>query len=395
MPRPNLERFAELEVDTLRRENRLWKNHVLESPTGSWSVVDGREVLMLCSNDYLGLANNPELKRAAIEAVRAYGVGSGAVRVISGTMSLHRALEEELASFKKSEDSVTFQSGFVANFGSLSALLGEGDLAISDELNHGSIIDGLRMSRAERRVYRHNDIDSLKEALQGSEKFGKVFIITDAVFSMEGDIAPLPDIVRLARKYGAFTYVDDAHGEGVLGELGRGAVNHFGLEGKVDIEMGTFSKAFGSVGGYVVGGAGLCSMLRNKVRPYLLSASHPPAVAAASLAAIRYVQKHPELFKRLWRNTKYFKERLKEIGFDIGRSETPITPVMVGDSGKAQKMADTLFHEGVFVIPIVYPMVPKDRARLRTIVSAVHTESDLEFALDRLERVGRSLKILS
>ncbi|MEM3684370.1 MAG: glycine C-acetyltransferase [Conexivisphaerales archaeon] len=390
----SLEEFAKKELDTLKNENRMWPEHVLESPASNWSIVDGREVLMLCSNDYLGLANNPELKRFAIEAVRAYGVGSGAVRVIAGTMSLHKQLEEELARYKNAEDAVTFQSGFVANFGVLSATLGEGDLAISDELNHGSIIDGLRISKVERRVYKHNDVNSLAEMLEGTKKYNKVMIITDAVFSMEGDIAPLPEIVKLARKSGAFTYVDDAHGEGVLGKLGRGAVNHFGLEGMVDVEMGTFSKAFGSVGGYVVAGKEFCRMLRNKVRPYLLSGSQPPAVAAANLAAIRYVQEHPELFDRLWKNTRYFKEKLKKLGFDTGRSQTPITPIMVGDSKKAQEFAKELFEEAVFTIPIVYPMVPKDKARIRTIINARHTKSDLDFALEKMEDVGKRLGLI-
>lgn len=391
----NLEEMAKEELKALEEENRIWPEHVLESPTGNWTIVDGREELMLCSNDYLGLANNQELKRASIQAIRAYGVGSGAVRVIAGTMSLHKQLEEELARYKNAESSVVFQSGFATNFGVLSAMLGEGDLAISDELNHGSIIDGLRITKAERRVYKHLDMNSLAEALEGSKKFRKVMIITDAVFSMEGDIAPLPEIVRLAKQYDAFTYVDDAHGEGVLGELGRGAVNNFGLEGKVEVEMGTFSKAFGSVGGYVVGGEKLCWMLKNKVRPYLLSGSHPPSVTAANLTAIRYVQKHPELFKRLWDNTKYFKKRLKEIGFDTGKSETPITPIMIGDGKKAQELAKILFEENVFVIPIVYPMVPREKARIRTIVNATHTKKDLEFALERLERAGKKLGILN
>jgi len=389
-----LEDFARKELKVLEEENRLWPEHVLESPTSNWSIVDGREVLMLCSNDYLGLANNREIKQFAIQAIRAYGAGSGAVRVISGTMSLHKQLEAELAEYKNAEDAVTFQSGFVANFGTLSATLGEGDLAISDELNHGSIIDGLRITKVERRVYKHNDLDSLAQMLEGSKKYNKVMIITDAVFSMEGDIAPLPGIAKLAEEYGAMTYVDDAHGEGVLGKLGRGAVNHFGLEGKIDVEMGTFSKAFGSVGGYVVSGKEFCKMLRNKVRPYLLSGSQPPAVTAANLAAIRYVQRHPELFDKLWKNTKYFKEKLKKLGFDTGKSETPITPIMIGDSKKAQDLAKALFNEGVFTIPIVYPMVPKDKARIRTIINAKHSLSDLDFALERLENVGKKMNII-
>ncbi|MEM3685433.1 MAG: aminotransferase class I/II-fold pyridoxal phosphate-dependent enzyme, partial [Conexivisphaerales archaeon] len=280
------------------------------------------------------------------------------------------------------------------NFGVIPTMVGENDLLVSDELNHGSIIDGMRMSKAERKVYRHNDIESLKAILEDSGKYRRVLIVTDAVFSMEGDIAPLPEIVRLAKKFDAMTYVDDAHGEGVLGKLGRGAVNHFGLEGQVDVEMGTFSKAFGSVGGYVVGGANFCEMLKNKVRPYLLSGSHPPAVVGANIAAIRYVQKHPELFERLWSSTKYFKEKIKGAGLDTGKSETPITPIMVGDSAKAQRLADELFEEGIFVIPIVYPMVPKDKARIRTIINARHTKEDLDFAVRKIVEIASKLGIV-
>ncbi len=389
MRQGDLEEIAKAELAVLASEDRLWKRHVVEGPATSWAVVDGRRELVLCSNDYLGLANNAEIKRESAQALEAYGVGTGAVRVIAGTMRLHVQLEEELARFKNAEAAITFQSGFATNFGVIPTIAGEGDLLVSDELNHGSIIDGMRMSRAERKVYSHNDVDSLERVLKDSAAYRRVLVVTDAVFSMDGDLAPLPEIVKLARKHGAMTYVDDAHGEGVLGDLGRGAVNHFGLEGQVDVEMGTFSKAFGSVGGYVVGGGGFCEMLRNRVRPFLLSGSHPPAVAAASLAAVRYVQKHPELFERLWENTRYFKRRLRESGFDTGRSETPITPVMVGESAKAQAMADELFRQGVFVIPIVFPMVPRGAARLRTIVGASHTTEDLDFAVEKLTAAAR------
>jgi glycine C-acetyltransferase len=392
--RPSLEEISKQEIQKLSDENRLWKEHRLESPASNWSVVDGTKQLMLCTNDYLGLADNDDLKKASIEAIRAYGVGSGAVRVISGTMSIHKQLEEELARFKRRPASITFQSGYVTNYGVLSTILGEDDLVFSDELNHGSIIDGIRMSRAQKVVYRHNDMESLAEELEKAKPKGKMLIVTDAVFSMEGDIAPLPGIAKLAAKHGAITYVDDAHGDGVLGEAGRGAVNHFGLEGKIDIEMGTFSKAFGSVGGYVAAGENFCEMLRNKVRAFLLSGSHPPAVAAANLEAIRYVQKNPGVVKKLWSNTRYFKKGLKSTGFNIGRSETPITPIMIGEDRLAQRMADELFKEGVFVIPIVFPMVPRDAARIRTIVNAKHTESDLDFALSRLEKVGRKLSLI-
>jgi len=390
----DVEEIAKEELDRMAAGNLLWRKRILESASDTWVSVDGRKELMLCSNNYLGLANNPELKLEAIKAVAEFGVGSGAVRVISGTMRLHVQLEEELARFKETAAAITFQSGFATNLGVIPALIGEGDVAVSDELNHGSIIDGIRLSKAERRVYKHCDMESLQEALEGSSSFRRVLVVTDAVFSMDGDIAPLPDIVRLAEGSSALTYVDDAHGEGVLGELGRGVVNHFKLQGRVDVEMGTFSKAFGCVGGYVAGGNYLCDYLFNKVRPFLLSGSHPPAVAAANLAAVKYVQRHPELFSSLWGNTDYFKKGLKQLGFDTGRSQTPITPVIVGDSGRAQALASSLFEEGVFVTPIVYPMVSKDGARVRTIVTAAHTKGDLDFALAKFEKVGRALSII-
>ncbi|MGA1974606.1 MAG: aminotransferase class I/II-fold pyridoxal phosphate-dependent enzyme [Conexivisphaerales archaeon] len=390
----DIDAIAKAELDQMAAGNVLWRKRVLEGPSDSWVTVDGKKVLMLCSNNYLNLANNPELKLEAIKALAEYGVGSGAVRVISGTMKIHVQLEEELARFKEAQATITFQSGFATNLGVIPTLIGEGDVAVSDELNHGSIIDGIRMSKAERRVYGHCDMESLKEALEGASSFRRVLIITDAVFSMDGDIAPIPEIVKLAEAYASITYVDDAHGEGVLGDLGRGVVNHFRLQGRVDVEMGTFSKAFGCVGGYVAGSKVLCDYLFNKVRPFLLSGSHPPAVAAANLAAVRYVQEHPELFVTLWRNTAYFKEGLGKLGFDTGRSQTPITPVIVGDSGKAQALAQGLFEEGAFVTPIVYPMVTKDRARVRTIVTAGHTQADLDFALSKFERVGRKLGIV-
>jgi len=390
----DIDLIAKAELDQMAAGNLLWRKRILESPSDTWVTVDGRKELMLCSNNYLNLANNPELKLEAIKAIAQYGVGSGAVRVISGTMSLHVQLEEELARFKETPATITFQSGFATNLGVIPSLIGEGDAAVSDELNHGSIIDGIRMSKAERKVYRHCDVESLRETLEGTRSFRRVLIVTDAVFSMDGDIAPIPDIVKLAEASSSMTYVDDAHGEGVLGELGRGAVNHFNLQGRVDIEMGTFSKAFGCVGGYVAGSWALCDYLFNKVRPFLLSGSHPPAVAAANLAAVRYVQRHPELFQRLWGNTEYFKKGLRQLGFDTGRSQTPITPVIVGESGKAQALAQGLFDEGVFVTPIVYPMVSKDKARVRTIVTAGHTAQDLDFALSRLEKVGKALSII-
>jgi len=310
-------------------------------------------------------------------------------------MTLHVKLEKVLARFKKADSSITFQSGFAANAGTIASLVDERDIVISDELNHGSIIDGCRLTKAERRVYKHRDVGDLERQLQGTAQYRRVMIITDGVFSMDGDIAPLDGIVKVAKEHKAVVYVDDAHGDGVLGENGRGISSHFHVEGEVDIEMGTFSKAFGSVGGYVVGSKDLCTYLQNKVRTYLLSASHPPAVAGACIAALQLVQRQPSLVRKLWENTRYFKKGLQDLGFDTGNSETPITPVIVGESGKARKLADTLFRMGVFVLPIVYPIVARDRARIRTIVTSAHTRKDLDTALQAFGKAGRELRLLN
>jgi len=388
-------------LDALREELRgldqqdlLWRIRTLQSPSAPHAKVDGKNVIVLCSNNYLGLANHPKLKQAAIAATRKFGAGSGSVRVIAGTMDLHVKLEKELAAYRGTESSITFQSGYATNLGSIMCLVDERDLIISDELNHGSIIDGCRLTKAERRVYKHKDMGDLEKQLQGTERFRRVLIITDGVFSMDGDIAPLKDIVNLAQEHNAVTYVDDAHGDGVLGENGRGITNHFHLEGKVDIDMGTFSKAFGCVGGYVVGSKDLCVYLQNKVRSYLLSGSHPPAIAGACIAALQLVQKQPSLVKKLWVNTHYFKKGLKDIGFDTGNSETPITPVIVGEAGKARELADKLFKLGIFVLPIVFPMVARDKARVRTIVTSAHTRKDLYTALRAFEKVGKQLALI-
>ena len=382
------------ELDALDRDDLLWRIRTLQSPSAPHAKVDGKNVLVLCSNNYLGLANHPKLKQAAITATRKYGAGSGSVRVIAGTMDIHLKLEKVLADYRRTESAITFQSGYATNAGTILALVDERDLIISDELNHGSIIDGCRMTKAERRVYKHKDMSDLEKQLQNTDRFRRVLIITDGVFSMDGDIAPLKDMVDLAAKYQAITYVDDAHGDGVLGENGRGITNHFHLEGKVDVDMGTFSKAFGCVGGYVVGSKDLCTYLQNKVRSYLLSGSQPPGVPGACIAAIQLVKKNPSLVKKLWDNTRYFKKALKDLGFDTGQSETPITPVMVGESGKAHKLADEMFKLGVFVLPIVYPMVGKDKARIRTIVTSAHTKKDLDQAADAFEKAGKKLSLI-
>ncbi len=382
------------ELEGLDQADLLWRIRTLQSPSAPHARVDGKNVLVLCSNNYLGLANHPKLKQAAITATRKYGAGSGSVRVIAGTMDLHLKLEKILADYRRAEASITFQSGYATNAGTILSLVDERDLIISDELNHGSIIDGCRMTKAERRVYQHKDMSDLERQLKDTDRFRRVLIITDGVFSMDGDIAPLKDIVNLAKENQAITYVDDAHGDGVLGENGRGITNHFGLEGKVDVDMGTFSKAFGCVGGYVVGSKDLCTYLQNKVRSYLLSGSQPPAVPGACIAAIQLVQRTPRLVKKLWDNTRYFKKGLKDLGFDTGKSETPITPVMVGESGKAHKLADAMFKLGVFVLPIVYPMVAKDKARIRTIVTSAHTRKDLDQAIHAFERAGKDLALI-
>ncbi len=382
------------ELEGLDRDDLLWRIRTLQSPSAPHARVDGKNVLVLCSNNYLGLANHPKLKQAAITATRKYGAGSGSVRVIAGTMDIHLKLEKILAEYRRAEASITFQSGYATNAGTILALVDERDLIISDELNHGSIIDGCRMTKAERRVYKHKDMSDLEKQLQNTDRFRRILIITDGVFSMDGDIAPLKDIVDLAMKYQAITYVDDAHGDGVLGENGRGITNHFHLEGKVDVDMGTFSKAFGCVGGYVVGSKDLCTYLQNKVRSYLLSGSQPPGVPGACIAAIQLLKKNPSLVKKLWDNTRYFKKALKELGFDTGQSETPITPVMVGESGKAHKLADEMFRLGVFVLPIVFPMVGKDKARIRTIVTSAHTKKDLDQAADAFQKAGKKLSLI-
>jgi glycine C-acetyltransferase len=388
-------------LDALREELRgldqqdlLWRVRTLQSPSAPHAKVDGKSVIVLCSNNYLGLADHPKLKQAAIAATRKYGAGSGSVRVIAGTLDLHVELEKELADYRGTESAITFQSGYATNLGTIACLVDEDDLIISDELNHGSIIDGCRLTKAERRVYKHKDMSDLEKQLQGTERFRRILVITDGVFSMDGDIAPLKDIVQLAQEHNAITYVDDAHGDGVLGKDGRGITNHFHLEGKVDIDMGTFSKAFGCVGGYVVGSKDLCTYLQNKVRSYLLSGSQPPAVAGACIAALQIVQKRPSLLSKLWANTLYFKNGLKDIGFNTGNSETPITPVVVGEAGKAHELADNLFKLGIFVLPIVYPMVAKDKARVRTIVTSAHTRKDLDIALAAFRKAGRQLELI-
>ncbi len=387
--------FFKTEVDSLKEKNLDWKIRELQSASTPRAVVNGKEMIVLCSNNYLGLSNQPKLKKAAITAVKKYGVGSGSVRAIAGTMDLHNRLEEKIAHFKHCESALYYQTGFAANAGLIPQLVGEGDLIISDELNHGSIIDGVRLTKAERKVYPHKNMGELKKILEETQgKYRRTLIITDGVFSMDGDIAPLPEIAKHAKQFGAMTYVDDAHGEGVLGEGGRGAVNHFKLEGKIDIEMGTFSKAFGVVGGFVAGNRFLREFAFNKSRTWLLSGSAPPATVAACIAAIELLEEKPQIVKKLWRNTRYFKKSLKKLGFDTGVSETPITPIMLGESKIAQDFAAELLNEGIFTTPIVFPMVAQGKARIRAMPTAAHSKEDLNEAISKIEKIGKKLKVI-
>ncbi len=382
------------EIEKWREEGVFRPLTEIASEQGSKVVIRGKEVIQLSSNNYLGLTTHPRLRKAAIEAVEKYGAGTGSVRTIAGTFSMHEQFEEKLAQFKNTEATLVFQSGFTTNAGVIASILSEEDVVISDALNHASIIDGIRLTKAKRRIYQHNDMDDLEKALKESQDARTRLVVTDGVFSMDGDIAPLPDIVALCEKYDALVMVDDAHSSGVLGKNGRGTIDHFGLHGRVHIQVGTLSKAIGVLGGYVAGPKVLRDYLIHRARPFLFSTSHPPAVTAACSAAIDVLQEEPELIERLWDNTRFFKEGLKRLGFDTGESETPITPVIVGEGAKAMALSDALFEEGVYAQGIAYPTVPKDKARVRTIVTAVHTREELSFALDAFERAGKRLGII-
>jgi glycine C-acetyltransferase len=391
------------ELDELRAAHLYRPLRVMSSANRTRVTVDGREVISLASNTYLGHNTHPRLVEAAVEAARRFGAGSGAVRTISGTMTLHEELEAALATFKHVEAVLTFQSGFTANTGVIPVVAGEPDLIVSDQLNHASIIDGMRLSRAPRVIYRHKDVAHLRELLDAARREGRpdgqpyraILVVTDGVFSMDGDIAPLPAIVEAAETFGAAVLVDDAHASGVLGRNGRGTVDHFDLHGRVAIQVGTLSKAIGVLGGYVAGPLALREMLIQRGRPFLFSTSAPPAVAAACLAAIRVLEEEPELIGRLWTNTRRFKEGLRSLGFATGVSETPITPVIVGDSATAIRFADRLLDEGVWATSVVYPTVALDGARLRTIVTAAHSEDELDACLDAFGRVGRELGLVA
>ena len=390
-----LDAFLSEELDALRQKHLFRSLRVLEGQQLPEACFDGHSVINLSSNNYLGLNTHRRLVEAAKQATDAFGVGSGAVRTIAGTMQIHMELEEAIARFKHVEASVVFQSGFTANAGTVSSILGKGDLIISDELNHASIIDGCRLSRAEIRVFPHKDLDQLEDILKETASFpGKKLLITDGVFSMDGDIAPLPALVELGERYGAILMIDDAHSSGVLGRDGRGTVDHFNLHGRVDIQVGTLSKAIGALGGYVCGSRKLIDFLYHRARPFLFSTSHPPAVAASCLAAFQVLQEEPEWIKRLWENTRFFKAGLTRLGFNTGQSETPITPIIVGKGDLAMRFSDELFANGVFAQGIGFPTVPEARSRIRTIVTATHTQEQLQRALDVMAQVGRRLGII-
>ncbi|HUA90995.1 MAG TPA: glycine C-acetyltransferase [Terracidiphilus sp.] len=388
-------------LDELRAKGTHFNLRILDGQQAPVCQYDGKQVVNLASNNYLGLANDPRLIEAAIDATRAFGVGSGAVRTIAGTMRIHMELEEKIARFKNVEACVVFQSGFAANAGTVSAILGKDDFILSDELNHASIIDGARLSRATIKVFRHKDVDHCEELLQELEqKPGHKLVITDGVFSMDGDIGPVDKLAALAEKYGAIMMVDDAHASGVLGRNGRGSVDHFGMHGRVDVQVGTLSKAIGSLGGYVCGSRDLIDYLYHRARPFLFSTSHPPSVAATCIAAFDILEQEPERIDRLWANTRYFQGELKRLGFNIGgvntpATETPITPIIVGEGRAAMEFSRALFDEGVMATGIAFPTVPEGKARIRAIVTSEHTQAQLAQALDTLERVARRMSILT
>lgn len=387
--------FLKEKIQGLKDDGVYRKLPVLGGANDSEVILDGKRVINLSSNNYLGFANHPRLKRAAIEAVEKYGAGAGAVRTIVGNMDIHEELEKLLAEFKREEAAFIYQSGFNCNAGTIQAITEKGDLIISDELNHASIIDGSRLSKADKTIYKHSDIDHLEKVLkENRDKYNNILIITDGVFSMDGDIAKLPEIVELAEKYEAMTYVDDAHGSGVLGESGRGTVDHFNLHGRVDFSIGTLSKAIGVVGGYVAGSETMYEWLNHRARPVLFSTSLPPAAVGAIMEALRMLMESTEYTDRLWDNAKYFKSKLGTLGFDTGHSETPITPVIIGDEAKTMEFSRKLLENGVFVSGIVFPTVPKGTGRVRCMVTAGHTKEQLDRAVEVFEKVGKEMNIL-
>jgi glycine C-acetyltransferase len=392
--RPDPLAFLGTEIDALKAQGLHRSLRILEGRQQTTTPVDGRSVVNLSSNNYLGLTTHPKLIERAIEATREFGVGSGSVRTIAGTMTIHMELERKLAEFKKTEAVVVFQSGFAANAGTVSAILTKEDVIISDELNHASIIDGCRLSRAAIKVFPHKDVDAARKILRELPAGQRKLLITDGVFSMDGDVGALPGLCALAEEFGCIMMVDDAHASGVFGKNGRGTIDHFDVHGRVDIQVGTLSKAIGSLGGYVAGSRELIDFLHHRARPFLFSTSHPPAVAASCLAAIEILEEEPAIIERLWENTRFFKKGLADLGFDTGLSESPITPVMAGEGSRAMKLSDRLFQEGVFAQGIAYPTVARDKARVRTIVTAAHSREELQFALDTFKKVGAELGLI-
>jgi glycine C-acetyltransferase len=386
--------YLATELQTLRDQGFYRKLRVLDEEQKARTSIDRRSVINLSSNNYLGLTTHPKLRERAIEATRTLGVGSGSVRTIAGTMDVHMQLERKLAEFKRTEAAVVFQSGFAANAGTVAAILGRDDAIISDELNHASIIDGARLSRATIKVFPHRDAAAARRVLEELPRTQKKLIISDGVFSMDGDLGALPALCDLAEEFDCIMMVDDAHASGVFGQHGRGTVDHFGLHGRVDVQVGTLSKALGVLGGYVAGSRSLIDFLYHRARPFLFSTSHPPAVAASCLAAVEVLESEPGLMDRLWENTRFFKSGLAALGFDTGASDSPITPVIVGEASLAMSLSDRLFEKGVFAQGIGFPTVPRGRARVRTIVTATHTRPELEFALDCFKDAGTELGVI-
>jgi glycine C-acetyltransferase len=386
--------YLATELESLKQQGLYRRPRVLDGEQRARARVDHRDVVNLSSNNYLGLTTHPKLRERALDALQRYGVGTGSVRTIAGTMALHVELETRLAAFKQTEAVVVFQSGFTANAGTVSSILSDRDVVISDELNHASIIDGCRLSRAAIKVFPHKDVDQARAILRELPPSQRKLLITDGVFSMDGDLGPLPALCNLAEEFGCIMMVDDAHASGVFGRNGRGTIDHFNVHGRVDVQVGTLSKAMGALGGYVAGSRALIEYLHHRARPFLFSTSNPPPVAAACIAAIDVLLEEPHLIDRLWENTRFFKSGLQALGFRTGASESPITPVIVGEAALAMKLSDQLFEQGVFAQGIGFPTVARDKARVRTIVTATHTREDLQFALDALARVGRSLGII-
>jgi len=386
--------YLAAELDTLKQQGLYRQLRVLDGEQKATTTFDHHQVVNLSSNNYLGLTTHPRLRERALEVTRALGVGTGSVRTIAGTMAIHVELERRLAAFKNTEAVVVFQSGFAANAGTVAAILTKDDVVVSDELNHASIVDGCRLSRATIKVFPHRDAEAARKVLAALPAGQRKLLITDGVFSMDGDLGALPALCALAEEFGCIMMVDDAHASGVFGRNGRGTIDHFGVHGRVDIQVGTLSKAIGVLGGYVAGTRALIEFLHHRARPFLFSTSHPPGVAAACVAALDVLEQEPQLIERLWENTRFFKAGLERLGFDTGASESPITPVIVGDGALAMKLSDLLFAKGVFAQGIAFPTVARDKARVRTIVTATHTRDELQFALDVFAAVGRDLGII-